>query len=313
MYAKKIDALKRSIQKKTKEHDDLVNNLSVFKDSCEKLKNNKSKLVKNLNNYYNTIPYNLEKEILRNSRSYYDGLGNKIAFLNTKKSDTISETKSAEEIKSLFTACINAAQKFVDNYEDLKRESIELRNTIFPKDDFGVLINRVKVDPTYPNCWPSLLELHKSIISSYIGSGSSLDSLDNYQERIRGLYEQVGSDKRLLDDLKKKERKYRKSARDRALIASHNKKSRNLSPSVKKTLKVTRYCPYCFELLGNDYHADHIYPVSKGGLTVPQNMVNICKKCNSRKGSHTLNYFIKKYSLNRDKIEATLAKLGKEY
>ena len=313
MYVKKIDALKKSIQKKTKEHDDLIKNLPVFKVRCEKLKNNRSKLVKNLNNYYNTIPYNLEKEILRKSRSYYDGLGNKIAFLNSKKPDTISETKSVEEIKSLLTACINAAQKFVDNYENLKQESIKLKGAKFPKDDFGVLINSVKADLTYPNCWPNLLELHKKIISSYVDSDSSLDSLDNYQERIRGLYESVGADKRLLEDLKKKERKYRKSARDRALIASHNKKSRHLSPSVKKTLKVTGYCPYCFELLGNDYHADHIYPVSKGGLTVPQNMVNICKKCNSRKGSHTLNYFIKKYSLNRDKIEATLNKLGKEY
>lgn len=65
--------------------------------------------------------------------------------------------------------------------------------------------------------------------------------------------------------------------------------------------------------LGDEPHADHIYPVSKGGRSMPKNMVYVCAPCNSQKINLTLAGFIKKYNLDRDEIERRLQELGKEF
>jgi 5-methylcytosine-specific restriction endonuclease McrA len=72
-------------------------------------------------------------------------------------------------------------------------------------------------------------------------------------------------------------------------------------------------CVYCLKLNNVKLaEADHIHPVNKGGLTTMQNMVLICKDCNSKKSNQTLRVFCKKNNFNYDKICERLEALGKD-
>ena len=73
------------------------------------------------------------------------------------------------------------------------------------------------------------------------------------------------------------------------------------------------HCPYCSRGLGTQPHADHIYPVAKGGLSTIANMVLVCAECNNKKAEHTLRAFIQLYNLDREAVEARLAELGKDF
>ena len=50
-------------------------------------------------------------------------------------------------------------------------------------------------------------------------------------------------------------------------------------------------CEYCQKELKNDnYEIDHIYPVSKGGVTSSENLAVSCKRCNANKSNKTSNF-----------------------
>ena len=99
----------------------------------------------------------------------------------------------------------------------------------------------------------------------------------------------------------------------RAAAASNVKETREVGATVRRGLTLQPWCPYCGDFLGSDPHADHIYPVSKGGRSVPKNMVYACAKCNIMKTNLTLTGFIQKFSLDRDVIEERLKQLHKEF
>ncbi|QWD18697.1 HNH endonuclease [Polynucleobacter paneuropaeus] len=88
---------------------------------------------------------------------------------------------------------------------------------------------------------------------------------------------------------------------------------RLIASSVKKKLDKNDECPYCGEWISDVGHADHIYPVSKGGRSLKKNMVYVCAQCNLKKKDMTLTMFIKKFDLDRDSIEDRLQALGKEF
>src|SRR6266516_1570815 len=91
------------------------------------------------------------------------------------------------------------------------------------------------------------------------------------------------------------------------------KESRKLASRVRMSCAPTDNCPYCETAIGKDARLDHIYPVSKGGLSVRSNLVFVCIECNQRKSDMTLAAFLKVYKLDRVAIEARLTKLGKEF
>lgn len=73
-------------------------------------------------------------------------------------------------------------------------------------------------------------------------------------------------------------------------------------------------CPYCGTILNqSDAHLDHIYPVSKGGLSVRKNLVFVCPTCNQKKGNMTLRNFITKFQLDLHLIYERLDKLSKDF
>jgi 5-methylcytosine-specific restriction endonuclease McrA len=105
----------------------------------------------------------------------------------------------------------------------------------------------------------------------------------------------------------------RKNEAERAAVASAMGKTREHADSVKRSLRKDHDCPYCGGGLGDQPHADHVYPVSKGGRSVAVNMVYVCAACNVKKSDMTLAAFIATYRLDRDAIESRLQRLGKEY
>ena len=105
----------------------------------------------------------------------------------------------------------------------------------------------------------------------------------------------------------------RKAEADQAAVASALGKARDHAENVKRALRKDHDCPYCGNGLGAQPHADHIYPVSKGGRSVSANMVYVCAVCNVKKGDMTLAAFIATQRLDRDVIEQRLQRLRKEY
>lgn len=99
----------------------------------------------------------------------------------------------------------------------------------------------------------------------------------------------------------------------KAKAAAFDKSPRDLASQIRNKLNVQTHCPYCGGELGAEMHADHIYPLSKGGLSVSSNMVFVCVACNMKKRDMTLNAFIKKLDLVREDVEKRLDQLGKEY
>ena len=117
----------------------------------------------------------------------------------------------------------------------------------------------------------------------------------------------------------------RKKANERLKAqASKNKESqRNLISSFRTQreysfqLESIDACPYCerkfsSKKLGSNVQLDHIYPVSKGGQSVLENLVFICAECNSKKSDTTLAIFCSHSGLDREKVTSQLLKLGKE-
>jgi 5-methylcytosine-specific restriction endonuclease McrA len=107
-----------------------------------------------------------------------------------------------------------------------------------------------------------------------------------------------------------------KLAKEQALknkAAESIRLKRQIAKGVKRNLVDNKDCPYCGHILESNAHADHIYPLAKGGESTTRNMVLVCADCNSKKSALTLQAFIKKFSLNRDQIEERLEALGKDF
>jgi len=151
----------------------------------------------------------------------------------------------------------------------------------------------------------------------HIGSVEFVPRPESIEARLIRLNKQLNLYEKRLTDLNRLQNKHSKHSRTKAAAASHFEKSRELAVQIRKRLKkqyaIYQNCPYCIGALGNDPHADHIYPVSRGGLSTEANMIFVCQSCNIKKRDMTLRDFIKKNKLDRDSIENVLEKLGKEF
>lgn len=88
-------------------------------------------------------------------------------------------------------------------------------------------------------------------------------------------------------------------------------KTRERASSLKRLVKKTKDCPYCGSELGVDPHLDHIYPVSKGGLSVIENLVWCCSACNTVKSDKGLMQFLKERGFSIDRALSRLHALGR--
>ena len=137
-------------------------------------------------------------------------------------------------------------------------------------------------------------------VMTYEHLKGSIETQENYLQKVVKQIERIERKKDSLESLKNK-------------ASESVKEKRDIAKSVKRRLASNTECPYCGDFLDSDAHADHIYPVSKGGESRAKNMVLVCATCNLKKGKLTLQGFIRKYNLDRDEIEARLESMGKEF
>jgi len=104
----------------------------------------------------------------------------------------------------------------------------------------------------------------------------------------------------------------------RARAASKESETRAQAKKFKRDLEqqLSLYscCPYCTgPLTAGNAHLDHIYPVSKGGLSTKQNLLFVCSPCNIRKKNLTLRAFVRENGYDFDSIAQSLETLGKDF
>jgi 5-methylcytosine-specific restriction endonuclease McrA len=115
--------------------------------------------------------------------------------------------------------------------------------------------------------------------------------------------------------IEKEKQKEAENKRIKALAAAHTGKTRQLATNVKNQLKqqtsLISGCPYCGGSLGETPHADHIYPVARGGLSTADNMIYVCQKCNIKKSDKTVYEFVREAKLNLNQVLTNIEILGK--
>jgi 5-methylcytosine-specific restriction endonuclease McrA len=169
-----------------------------------------------------------------------------------------------------------------------------------------------------------LNELPPSVKAEVKALNTQLLTLQMEQRKLEGLGNEIQSKEWRVESFRnwlskveeataRKRRKKDVIIELRAAAAASATESRKVGSSVRRKLNKQPWCPYCGGPLGPDSNADHIYPLSKGGRSVPKNMVYVCSECNSMKGTLTLSGFVRKHGLDRDEIERRLDELGKEY
>lgn len=131
------------------------------------------------------------------------------------------------------------------------------------------------------------------------------------QKNSRAILEQEATHDR-------RRREHQRLEQTKARAAAYDNKQRDLAKSVRtalrKQLHEIPYCPYCgLELSLDNAHADHIYPVAKGGLSTRKNMVFTCATCNTEKRQLTLRAFLKKMGYLEAEVHQRLEALGKDF
>jgi hypothetical protein len=165
---------------------------------------------------------------------------------------------------------------------------------------------------------PDYLRLKKVVEKVNPSIGGSEAIIKKYYTKLSSVEFESLVLKKILTELKRF--KKRASERERtSKINAFEMKNRSGAQNIKeKLLKPIRgksnwSCPYCTNLSDvNSAEADHIHPVNKGGLTTLQNMVLICKKCNSKKTNLMLRVFCKKQGYDYNGVCERLEKLGKD-
>lgn len=103
------------------------------------------------------------------------------------------------------------------------------------------------------------------------------------------------------ESIAEQKQQYRQEHPEIMHACNNNRRARELNAEGKITkelieekLKYYNYCcMYCGEYCGDNYHIEHILPLSRGGSNLPDNIGIACPHCNTRKGSKTYEEFIK--------------------
>jgi 5-methylcytosine-specific restriction endonuclease McrA len=119
---------------------------------------------------------------------------------------------------------------------------------------------------------------------------------------------------KIRDEINSKEKVNQLKARAATVEKDTRQQAKKYRSDFEIQKKVIPVCPYCGGALNeSDSHLDHIYPVSKGGQSVLRNLVFVCSKCNLKKKTQTLRFFIASLGLEESLIYQRLDKLKKDF
>ncbi len=172
-----------------------------------------------------------------------------------------------------------------------------------------------KVDVGTLNYWKSQREQYLVYARAIPRIQEALRLLDQvrneskqYAGRVAKIQERLDLAEQKQEAIERFEEKHGKSF---AKAAAVDKQTRSRANSLKRLVKKTKHCPYCGGDLGSDPHLDHIYPVSKGGLSIMENLVWCCSQCNAVKTDKGLMQFLRERHLPIEKTLDQLHALGK--
>ncbi len=97
-----------------------------------------------------------------------------------------------------------------------------------------------------------------------------------------------------------------------AKAAAVDQRTRSLAGQKKNYVEKTMVCPYCNLPLLENAHLDHIQPVKRGGLSIKENLVWCCSKCNLAKSDKGLIEFLSTANLDIERVCQTLIRIGKK-
>lgn len=129
-------------------------------------------------------------------------------------------------------------------------------------------------------------------------------------------YKKIGDLEARLSYVQKKQNQEKHEFEKHELVyakaAAHDSKARTLAAQVRSKVVLNEICPYCGEDLGKSPHLDHIYPVSRGGLSTKDNLVFCCQNCNLSKSDKGLLEFISFKNFDTAAVFNRLSKMGKK-
>ena len=291
--------------------------------------------------YYRKSNKNAHKISISSLQARVTRWQNQIEQLSTLRSGLLREAEEFEVVRKEISEAMKGCYKYRDEIWQLIRDSKSYK--------FGSrLLNRKiiyvgnepnNLDQLKPEIRERVIQLHslneqcKHVINEKYASNLrkvtvSLDrakatfnpnsyswkhsrAIELVEKRLEEFQSKVDLDLPILES--RKEQRNSEEQKTRAVIAAFYGKTRVEGTKLKRQLQITENCPYCGDVLTSDCQADHIYPVSKGGLSTVENMVFVCFDCNQKKTNLTLNQFIKKYSFDRKTIEERLSILRKDF
>jgi len=241
--------------------------------------------------------------------------------------------KNIDEFLSEIRGQINTLEKIQDNYKFIEEANKEKREQYLrPVQELWSKVREIERSSENRTLWgwggldkESTLKVDKlkkqiSLMKEPEQLSNSIEWGYKQKQELFDLKEirKLANEKLRASNKQEKERLSKENEKQkrnevRARIAGYEGKTREVAFSIKKELEVTEKCPYCNNFIGKSPHADHIYPVSKGGNSNKNNMIYVCKECNMKKSDLTLREFIKKAGFNRDEVEERLECLGKSF
>ena len=294
-----------------------------FKPKSKRTRSSSKKPAKSLSNIER-----LEQKIGR-TQSLIEKLKSEIHDLGDQK-QLIQEVKNLDLFLNKNKDLYDAKVEKYNEIRDIKNSRGIIKRTLFTDE------NELKAEQENLQKLSDSMRAYTDRQNRKFTANRTLKSISELKEKYQQACSDLSEYKSLLNqaiqkkrdrERKKEEQKIadaqrekiraKKQEQNRAKVAAYENKTREEAARIKRLLNdqfnKSNLCPYCQnEFQIGEVHADHIYPVSKGGLSTKQNMVYVCSKCNSKKSDKTLLSFCKDEGLSFKDICERLEALNKD-
>lgn len=241
--------------------------------------------------------------------------------------ETFARARLAREVKSVLRVDLLGPEPLKNiirrSSRRLQKPSAELRQLLAKRRELlaklervsSGLVSRTLVAPPLSAELQAVMERIGGIESrcavdenALVKARSNLHRLTRMGARLDQIRETA---RRLNAELSRESAHMAKHAVAYAKAAAHDRRSRSLVRTIASMIHATPWCPYCGAATMEDAVIDHIYPVSLGGLSIPENLVVCCAQCNGRKSDRPLLVFLEASGFSVDDVVRRLRALGK--